>query len=107
VYLSNESLLVILLVGLVAGWLAGKIVRGAGFGLIGDLCSSAAGCCRNLASIWVPELSPPSSTPPLAPCCFCSWFGCCAAAAPSAAVGAGAAGGNDLPQVVPRGLIVC
>ena len=35
-HLSNESLLVILLVGLVAGWLAGKIVRGAGFGLIGD-----------------------------------------------------------------------
>jgi uncharacterized membrane protein YeaQ/YmgE (transglycosylase-associated protein family) len=33
----NESLLVILVVGLVAGWLAGKIVRGAGFGLIGDL----------------------------------------------------------------------
>ena len=36
-HLSNESLLVILIVGLVAGWLAGKIVRGAGFGLIGDL----------------------------------------------------------------------
>jgi uncharacterized membrane protein YeaQ/YmgE (transglycosylase-associated protein family) len=37
VHLSNESLLVILIVGLVAGWLAGRIVRGAGFGLIGDL----------------------------------------------------------------------
>src|SRR5271169_4774351 len=36
-HLSNESLLVILFVGLVAGWLAGQIVRGAGFGLIGDL----------------------------------------------------------------------
>ena len=36
-YLSNESLLVIVLVGLVAGFLAGKIMRGAGFGLIGDL----------------------------------------------------------------------
>ncbi|WP_158814801.1 GlsB/YeaQ/YmgE family stress response membrane protein [Methylocapsa sp. S129] len=36
-YLSNESLLVILFVGIVAGWLAGKLVRGAGFGLIGDL----------------------------------------------------------------------
>ncbi len=35
--MSNESLLVILVVGVVAGWLAGKIVRGAGFGLIGDL----------------------------------------------------------------------
>ena len=37
VHISNESLLVILVVGLVAGWLAGKIVRGTGFGLIGDL----------------------------------------------------------------------
>jgi uncharacterized membrane protein YeaQ/YmgE (transglycosylase-associated protein family) len=36
-YLSNESLLVILFVGIVAGWLAGKIVDGGGFGLIGDL----------------------------------------------------------------------
>jgi uncharacterized membrane protein YeaQ/YmgE (transglycosylase-associated protein family) len=37
VHISNESLLVILVVGLVAGWLAGQIVRGTGFGLIGDL----------------------------------------------------------------------
>jgi|SRR4051812_33409810 uncharacterized membrane protein YeaQ/YmgE (transglycosylase-associated protein family) len=35
--MSGESLLVILIVGIVAGWLAGQIVRGAGFGLIGDL----------------------------------------------------------------------
>ena len=35
-HLSNESIMVILAVGLIAGWLAGKIVRGAGFGLIGD-----------------------------------------------------------------------
>jgi len=42
-YLSNESLVVILLVGLVAGYLAGKIVRGAGFGLIGDLAIGIVG----------------------------------------------------------------
>jgi uncharacterized membrane protein YeaQ/YmgE (transglycosylase-associated protein family) len=36
-YLSSESLLVILFVGLVAGWLAGQIVRGTGFGIIGDI----------------------------------------------------------------------
>jgi uncharacterized membrane protein YeaQ/YmgE (transglycosylase-associated protein family) len=36
-YLSSESLLVILLVGLAAGWLAGQIVQGTGFGVIGDL----------------------------------------------------------------------
>jgi uncharacterized membrane protein YeaQ/YmgE (transglycosylase-associated protein family) len=34
---AGQSLLVILVVGIVAGWLAGKIVRGSGFGLIGDL----------------------------------------------------------------------
>ena len=36
-HLSNESLLVIVLVGIVAGWLAGKIVQGTGFGILGDL----------------------------------------------------------------------
>ena len=35
--MSSKSLLVILFVGLVAGWLAGQIVRGTGFGIIGDL----------------------------------------------------------------------
>jgi uncharacterized membrane protein YeaQ/YmgE (transglycosylase-associated protein family) len=42
-HMSNESLLVISLVGLVAGWLAGKIVRGTGFGLIGDLIIGIVG----------------------------------------------------------------
>lgn len=36
-HLSNQSVLVILIVGIVAGWLAGKVVRGAGFGILGDL----------------------------------------------------------------------
>jgi uncharacterized membrane protein YeaQ/YmgE (transglycosylase-associated protein family) len=36
-YLSNQSLLVILVVGIVAGWLAGRVMEGGGFGLIGDL----------------------------------------------------------------------
>jgi len=43
VNMSNESILVILLVGVVAGWLAGKVVRGTGFGLIGDLVVGIAG----------------------------------------------------------------
>jgi len=43
VNMSNESILVILLVGIVAGWLAGKVVRGTGFGLIGDLVVGVAG----------------------------------------------------------------
>jgi uncharacterized membrane protein YeaQ/YmgE (transglycosylase-associated protein family) len=36
-YLSNQSLLVIIVVGIVAGYLAGRVMRGGGFGLIGDL----------------------------------------------------------------------
>jgi uncharacterized membrane protein YeaQ/YmgE (transglycosylase-associated protein family) len=36
-HLSNESLLVIIVVGLIAGWLAGQVMQGSGFGLIGDL----------------------------------------------------------------------
>jgi uncharacterized membrane protein YeaQ/YmgE (transglycosylase-associated protein family) len=35
--MSGESLIVILFVGVVAGWLAGQIVRGTGFGILGDL----------------------------------------------------------------------
>lgn len=42
-YLSGQGILVILVVGLVAGWLAGKIVRGTGFGLIGDICIGIVG----------------------------------------------------------------
>jgi uncharacterized membrane protein YeaQ/YmgE (transglycosylase-associated protein family) len=36
-FMQGEGLLVTLFVGLVAGWLAGKIVRGSGFGIIGDI----------------------------------------------------------------------
>jgi len=42
-HISGESLLVILLVGLVAGWLAGLIVEGGGFGLIGDIAIGIVG----------------------------------------------------------------
>jgi uncharacterized membrane protein YeaQ/YmgE (transglycosylase-associated protein family) len=43
IYMSSESLLIILVVGLIAGWLAGQIVQGTGFGLIGDLIIGVAG----------------------------------------------------------------
>src|SRR6266702_1705936 len=52
--LSNESILVILFVGLVAGWLAGKIVRGTGFGIIGDILVGIAGAL--VASLLFPRL---------------------------------------------------
>jgi len=41
--MSAESLLVIVAVGVIAGWLAGQIVRGTGFGLIADLCIGIIG----------------------------------------------------------------
>jgi uncharacterized membrane protein YeaQ/YmgE (transglycosylase-associated protein family) len=53
-YLSNQSLLVILFVGLVAGWLAGQIVRGTGFGIIGDILVGIAGAF--IASLLFPRL---------------------------------------------------
>jgi uncharacterized membrane protein YeaQ/YmgE (transglycosylase-associated protein family) len=52
--LSNESIFVILFVGLVAGWLAGKIVRGTGFGLLGDILIGIAGAL--VASFLFPKL---------------------------------------------------
>ena len=53
-YISNEGLIVILFVGLVAGWLAGKLVRGTGFGIIGDI---VVGICGALvASFLFPKL---------------------------------------------------
>jgi uncharacterized membrane protein YeaQ/YmgE (transglycosylase-associated protein family) len=52
--LSNEGILVILFVGLIAGWLAGKIVRGTGFGIIGDILVGIAGAL--VASLIFPKL---------------------------------------------------
>ena len=52
--LSNESIIVILFVGLVAGWLAGKIVRGTGFGIIGDILVGIAGAL--IAALLFPKL---------------------------------------------------
>ena len=52
--MSNEGILVILFVGLVAGWLAGKIVRGTGFGIIGDILVGIAGAF--ISSLLFPRL---------------------------------------------------
>jgi uncharacterized membrane protein YeaQ/YmgE (transglycosylase-associated protein family) len=41
--LSGDSLLIILVVGVVAGWLAGQLLRGTGFGLVADLCIGIIG----------------------------------------------------------------
>ena len=52
--MAGEGILVILFVGLVAGWLAGKVVRGTGFGIIGDIIVGIAGAL--LASFLFPKL---------------------------------------------------
>lgn len=38
-----NSILVILIVGAIAGWLAGKIMRGSGFGLLGNIVVGIVG----------------------------------------------------------------
>ncbi|MBC8087497.1 MAG: GlsB/YeaQ/YmgE family stress response membrane protein [Phycisphaerae bacterium] len=41
--MSGEGLIWFLLIGLCAGWLAGKIMKGGGFGIIGDLIVGVIG----------------------------------------------------------------
>ena len=41
--MAVEAIIVILLVGAIAGWLAGLIVRGIGFGLIGNIVVGIVG----------------------------------------------------------------
>ena len=60
-HMSGESLLIILLVGLIAGWLAGQIVQGTGFGIIGDLIIGIVGA-------FIGDWLLPATRPP-------PWFG--------------------------------
>lgn len=66
------GILAALIIGAIAGWLAGKIVHGAGFGLIGNMVVGIIGA---LVASWVrrscilrlpPARSAPSLTPPSA-----------------------------------------
>jgi uncharacterized membrane protein YeaQ/YmgE (transglycosylase-associated protein family) len=41
--ISTEHLLLFLMIGIVAGFLAGKIMKGKGFGLLGDLIVGVIG----------------------------------------------------------------
>ena len=38
-----ESLIIFLVIGAVAGWLAGQIMKGGGFGLVGDIIVGVIG----------------------------------------------------------------
>jgi len=48
--MSTEHLLLFLVIGVVAGFLAGKIMKGSGFGLIGDLIIGVIGA---FIGVWV------------------------------------------------------
>ncbi|MFT3728293.1 MAG: GlsB/YeaQ/YmgE family stress response membrane protein [Terricaulis sp.] len=41
--MDAQALLIILLVGAIAGWLAGQVVRGGGFGLVGNIIVGIVG----------------------------------------------------------------
>ena len=49
-HFSNERMIVILAVGALAGWLIGKVLRGNGFGLVGD---AAVGVVGALIGDWL------------------------------------------------------
>ena len=48
--MSTEHLLLFLVIGIVAGFLAGKIMKGSGFGLVGDLIIGVIG---SFIGVWV------------------------------------------------------
>ena len=41
--MSLEALILLLVIGAIAGWLAGQIMKGGGFGLIGDIVVGVIG----------------------------------------------------------------
>jgi uncharacterized membrane protein YeaQ/YmgE (transglycosylase-associated protein family) len=49
-----QSLVIWLIVGGIAGWLAGKVVKGGGFGLVGDIVVGIVGAL--LAGWLLPQL---------------------------------------------------
>jgi uncharacterized membrane protein YeaQ/YmgE (transglycosylase-associated protein family) len=55
-HMSGESLLVVLVVGLIAGWLAGQIVQGTGFGIVGELLIGIGDAF--IGSWLLPQLAP-------------------------------------------------
>jgi uncharacterized membrane protein YeaQ/YmgE (transglycosylase-associated protein family) len=76
--MSGESLLIILVVGLIARWLAGQMVQGARFGIVGDLLMGIAGAF--IGSWLFPQLGLTSaralsrqSSTPSSGRCYCCW----------------------------------
>ena len=52
--MTVESLVIFLLIGAVAGWIAGQVVKGGGFGLVGDIVVGIIGAF--IAGLLLPRL---------------------------------------------------
>ncbi|MGI8526947.1 MAG: GlsB/YeaQ/YmgE family stress response membrane protein [Pseudolabrys sp.] len=52
-----QALIIFLIIGAIAGWLAGQIMRGGGFGLIGDIVVGVVGAF--IAGLLLPRLGFP------------------------------------------------
>lgn len=52
--MTMEGLIIFLLIGAVAGWLAGVVVKGGGFGLVGDIVVGILGAV--VAGLLLPRL---------------------------------------------------
>lgn len=53
------SLISFLIIGLVAGWIVGKILKGQGFGLAGNLIIGMIGSVVGGVLFWVLQIGPP------------------------------------------------
>ncbi len=59
--MALEAIIIILIVGAIAGWLAGLIVKGVGFGLLGNIVVGIVGAF--IAGWLLPVESFPSAAP--------------------------------------------
>jgi uncharacterized membrane protein YeaQ/YmgE (transglycosylase-associated protein family) len=59
--MDPQALIIMLVIGAVAGWLAGQIVSGGGFGLIGDIVVGIIGAV--IAGWLFPNFWPPIGGP--------------------------------------------
>ena len=92
--MAIEALIIWLIVGAIAGWLAGQVIKGGGFGLVGDIILGIVGA---LVAGWLlPQLGiligggilVPSSMLSSVPASCCSSFGSSSARAPAGLRGA-------------------
>jgi uncharacterized membrane protein YeaQ/YmgE (transglycosylase-associated protein family) len=59
--MDPQALIIMLVIGAVAGWLAGQIVKGGGFGLVGDIVVGIIGAV--VAGWLFPNFWPPIGGP--------------------------------------------